>query len=248
MLCSRCHNECDNNKYKTCTKCREYNKKYRDNIPRTYKQGEYSTKDNLTKVCCTCNNSKNLTEFYKHKRYKDGYRNQCINCHRQNWKTYYDENYKKVLIDKQKNDPIYRLKQNQKSYIHIQLKNVNRTKNKNTVKYLGCSINIFILWLSFLDKNWENCQLDHVIPVSLFDLTNPNEIKLAFHWTNIQPLVKKENLEKYNKIYLHQYFNNLVSLFRFKHYSKEDISVVKELLKWLRTKYNRDTFKLRETP
>ena len=39
MNCSRCKKEYNNKDYKTCDYCRTYSKKYRDNIPRTYKQG-----------------------------------------------------------------------------------------------------------------------------------------------------------------------------------------------------------------
>ena len=79
-----------------------------------------------------------LQEFYKHHRYKDGYRNQCIDCHSIRWKKYYDNGYNKILKDKAINDMIYRLKQNQKSYIHTHLKKANIKKEDSTIKYIGC--------------------------------------------------------------------------------------------------------------
>lgn len=122
MFCSRCNKLIDNDKYKHCNKCREYNKLYRDNIPRIYKQGEFSSKNNLTKVCSDCKNEKLLDEFYKNIRYKDGYRNHCKPCHSIRWKNYYNCKYKDILKDKFNSDIVYKLKQNQRSYIFQQLK------------------------------------------------------------------------------------------------------------------------------
>lgn len=54
--------------------------------------------------------------------------------------------------------------------------------------------------------SWENYGLvdgwgmDHIIPVSKFDLRDPLEQKKCFHYTNIQPLWRRENGRKYNKI------------------------------------------------
>ena len=88
---------------------------------------------------------------------------------------------------------IYKLKQNQKSYLHQQLKNSKLKKINSTNKYIGCNIEQLKKWLEFQfdnDMNWINksWQLDHIIPVSLFDLNDNFDIQIAFNWTNIQPL------------------------------------------------------------
>jgi hypothetical protein len=52
---------------------------------------------------------------------------------------------------------------------------------------------------------WENYgrytwHIDHIIPCSKFDLTDPEQVKQCFHYTNLQPLWAADNLKKSNKI------------------------------------------------
>lgn len=255
MICSRCKHYFISEKYKTCDSCRKYNKNIRDNIQRNYKQGQFSSLNGIDKQCSDCLEIKTLIQFYKHNRYKDGYRNTCIECHSKRWKTYYNNGYNKILKSRFLNDMIYKLKQNQKSYIHIQLKKSKLIKSNNINKYIGCHIEQFKKWLEFQfidDMNWnnKNWQIDHIIPVSLFNLNNELERKIAFNWTNVQPLYKDENLKKYNKLRPHEYFNSIINICRFiKKYeiNIEEYNNVKNSLQWLKSKYYFcDTFKLRE--
>lgn len=245
MICSRCKRENTSLNYKTCITCRNYNKNIRDKIIREYKHGQYSSSDGVNKQCSDCLDIKSLEGFYKHKRYKDGYRNQCINCHSKRWKKYYNEGYNKILKDKAINDMIYKLKQNQKSYIHQQLKNSNLVKENSTSKYIGCNINQLKRWLEYQfkdDMNWVNksWQIDHIIPVSLFNLNDILEQKIAFNWTNLQPLLKKDNLQKYNNLRPYEYFSSIINISRFIKNEKlniQEYTNVKNSLQWIKSKY-----------
>lgn len=199
----------------------------------------------INKICNDCNNNKCISFFYRHKRYKDGYRNQCIDCHNKRFKNYYNEKYKQVMKDRLSTDLVYKIKQNYKSYLHIHLKLKGLMKSKRTNEYFGCDIKQIIVFLQFqFEKtmNWDNktWEIDHVIPLSKFDILNTDEQILAFHWTNIQPLFEKDNLIKYNNFNPIEFINHIIITCRF--IRKFNISNnVYDILK-KRIKYVKETF------
>jgi hypothetical protein len=76
-----------------------------------------------------------------------------------------------------------------------------------TFKLIGCSVEFLKDWLIFnfnekmtLENYGSYWHMDHVIPCSLFDLNNNEEINNCFKWTNIQPLEGKLNIIKNNNI------------------------------------------------
>jgi hypothetical protein len=81
------------------------------------------------------------------------------------------------------------------------------TKGKKTKELLGCSIQELKIYLESKFRegmSWGNYgkygwHIDHIIPCSMFDLTNLEQQKKCFHYSNLQPLWAVENLKKYNK-------------------------------------------------
>lgn len=80
-------------------------------------------------------------------------------------------------------------------------------KAATTKKLLGCSMEHLRMWLTFYFQpgmSWANYgtvwHIDHVYPCSRFDLSDPEQQKECFHYTNLQPLFVAENLSKGNKI------------------------------------------------
>jgi hypothetical protein len=74
------------------------------------------------------------------------------------------------------------------------------------MEYLGCTLEELKIHLESQFKegmNWGNYgkwEIDHIFPLSKADLTNLEEYKKVFHYTNLQPLWKAENRSKGNKL------------------------------------------------
>ena len=79
-------------------------------------------------------------------------------------------------------------------------------KAKSHIEYLGSSTNDYLDWIMSYDINYnlDNYgpvwHIDHVIPLSRFDLSIEDEQLLAFNWRNTMPLSATENLKKNNRI------------------------------------------------
>jgi hypothetical protein len=52
--------------------------------------------------------------------------------------------------------------------------------------------------------SWENqgtyWDFDHVVPCAQFNFEDKKHIKVCYHWTNLRPCEKKENITKRDKI------------------------------------------------
>lgn len=82
----------------------------------------------------------------------------------------------------------------------------NDQKAGSAVRDLGCTIDELKAHIEaqFIDgMTWDNWghtgdvwHLDHIIPLSSFNLTDRDQFLAACHYTNLQPLWAKENLQK----------------------------------------------------
>jgi hypothetical protein len=72
---------------------------------------------------------------------------------------------------------------------------------------VGCSLeelqshleNKFLPGMSWENHGKKGWHIDHIRPLSSFDLTKEEDQKSALHYTNLQPLWWKDNLIKGNK-------------------------------------------------
>jgi hypothetical protein len=102
-------------------------------------------------------------------------------------------------------DPNFKLQHLLRARVSHALRRKYSNKSLTTIQLIGCSIDECRMHLErqFRDGmtwNSANWHIDHIIPLSHFDLTNVEEQKKAFHYTNLQPLFAEENLKKSNRI------------------------------------------------
>lgn len=106
--------------------------------------------------------------------------------------------------ERRQNDVEFRIKENLRSRLRMALK--KNLKTGSAIRDLGCSVGALKSHLENQFQpgmSWENYgewHIDHIVPLSAFDLTNEEEHKKACHYSNLQPLWEGENLRKGAKI------------------------------------------------
>lgn len=121
-----------------------------------------------------------------------------------------------LLLDRAKNasymksrrakDINFRLAGNIRVRMRSALDRCGARKAANTEALIGCSIDAFRIHIKSKFKpgmtfeNRSEWHLDHVLPLSMFDLSNPEQQKLAFHYKNCVPEWKHDNLVKNDAI------------------------------------------------
>jgi len=76
-------------------------------------------------------------------------------------------------------------------------------REMRTEEYIGCSFNDAMIRLQSQFKSgmkWDNhgtkWTIDHVVPLSAFDLTNANDRRMANHISNLRPMLRLDNIRK----------------------------------------------------
>lgn len=87
-----------------------------------------------------------------------------------------------------------------------------KVKEYSNISLIGCSINHLkehlqqtafqngYLNFNINDFSGKEYHIDHIVPCSLFNLKCSYHQKICFHWSNMQILSAKENLEKQNSL------------------------------------------------
>ena len=111
---------------------------------------------------------------------------------------------------KKRKDPTQRLITRHRRRIKKTLLSKNAERRHSTMELLGCSPAFYKKWIAKHFKKgmtFENANLwhiDHVAPLNSFDLTDPEQQRIAFHYTNHRPEWAKLNIKKGAKIITHQ--------------------------------------------
>ena len=164
--------------------------------------------DGLSFYCKECRKKKRIEyrgtihkyniEYYstnadrERKRAKLGYYENIVKNRSNNFKYY--KNRRSIDVE-------FKLRTNLRNRLNTFLR---KNKAGSTIKDLGCSIEQLKVYLEKQfkdDMSWENYgtfgwHIDHIVPLASFDLTDREQFLRACHYTNLQPLWAKDNLEK----------------------------------------------------
>jgi hypothetical protein len=90
----------------------------------------------------------------------------------------------------------------QRANLRRVLNQSNINKTKSSIEYLGCSVEYFIEYIKSKmtdEMTFDNIHIDHIKPVSRFNLGNEEEFLDCVHYSNFQALLTSDNLSKSNK-------------------------------------------------
>jgi hypothetical protein len=91
--------------------------------------------------------------------------------------------------------------------LRVALDRQGASKSSRTFDLVGCSLDFVMSHLEaqFLPgMGWDNWavdgwHVDHIRPCASFDLTDPHQQRMCFHYSNLQPLWAEDNLRKGSK-------------------------------------------------
>ena len=101
---------------------------------------------------------------------------------------------------RKKIDPAFKLSKVLRTRIWTALK--RNSKSNSTIELTGCNLKQLKKYIEnkFEDgMNWDNYgvwHIDHIIPCAQFNLSDPEQQKICFHYTNLQPMWGEDNLKK----------------------------------------------------
>ena len=136
--------------------------------------------------CRKCGEKKNYVDFLKQNKGHSGISFICIKC--------FSESYDRIHVW-------------QRHRIYQAIKKNKGVKKEKTIELLGCTIKELREYLEkrfTKEMTWDNYgtywHIDHIIPVSRFDLSDQHQQKQCFHFTNLQPLEARENMSKNDRL------------------------------------------------
>jgi hypothetical protein len=190
---------------------RENNKKYREENKEILKEKQRIYRENNREGF----RRRSKEYYYKHhniickkgrervKKEKDKLKIYQIEYRKRNKKKV-REYYNEYVREKMNNDENFKIKKLLSNRCRNAIKRKKGIKNIETIELLGAEIEVVISYLESQFQEgmtWDNhgidgWHIDHIKPCAAFDLTDPEQQKECFHYTNLQPLWAEENIRK----------------------------------------------------
>lgn len=187
------------------------------------------------KICTKCNENKPLADFKTRADIKHGYRYECRKC--------MNAMLLKWQRQRIKDDSDFCLRRHCRA---ITANGVLRETGRSAFEEIvGADLNFVRAWFEYRFEtdggmSWDNYardnwSIDHVISLSLFDLTDPEQLQIAFNWKNVQP--SKTNFIKRNRFIPEEYEQHIERVIQFiidQDLPQTEYQSLAEMQDWLR--------------
>ena len=225
--CKECQKEYGK-KYRENNKehCAEYNKKYYEENKEKCNESMKKYREENKEYCvekakkyyeenkehCDENSKKYYEENKEHcaergKKYRENNKEKCVEY----TKKYYEENKEQIFKrekQRKKTDVNFKITCNLRRRINSVLKDQSADKAYHYNEYIGCTPqelhdhleSQFTEGMTFENHGLHGWHVDHIMPCCSFDLTDYEQQKKCFNWSNLQPLWAEDNLKKGGKI------------------------------------------------
>jgi hypothetical protein len=178
-----------NNKEKIKQRDKEYYYKNHSKIIVASKEYRKNNKEKIKNKCREHYYKNHSAKLTKSREYSNSHKEECRERHRRRYR------------NRAKTDPIFKLKICLRSRVCAALKG-NFKKAAKTMDLIGCSIEF--LWAhleaqfqpGMTRENHGEWHIDHKRPIDSFDMADPAQQRECFHWKNLQPLWKLDNILK----------------------------------------------------
>jgi len=111
-----------------------------------------------------------------------------------------------IYIQKRKKDIIFKIIDNLSTRAYKFLKKSKVNTNMTHIELIGCKPQALKQYLEnkFTDgmsyDNYGEWEVDHIKAITRYDLNDIKQVNECFHYTNLQPLWRLDNIRKSNKI------------------------------------------------
>ena len=100
-------------------------------------------------------------------------------------------------------------------------------KQTSIEEFLGIDVDLYIMLIEYQmnpEMNWSNIGIDHLKPISSFDISDGEELKEAFTWRNTQPLLKNDHKRKGTKFNFLEYQVQFIKACQFLKLNEEGLN------------------------
>jgi hypothetical protein len=103
----------------------------------------------------------------------------------------------KYVMGRYHSEPAFKLSMNLRRRVRLALE--GDSKSARTQALLGCTVDECLKYIEgqFTEgMTWQNIDVDHIVPCASFNMEHPEQQRLCFQFSNLQPLFPTDNQSK----------------------------------------------------